>query len=424
MSELINADFTKRVVLATNDLPWSPSPQAGVERRLLDRIGGEVARATSLVRYAPASAFPAHSHALGEEFLVLEGIFSDEQGDYPAGTYVRNPPGSMHSPRTAPGCTILVKLRQMPGSESRRVIIDTARGVWERSDTEGHQSQLLFASPETGERVTLEKLAAETTLPSTHMRWRRGNFPADGHAGRRLWSLWRRHVDQEPRRRAQQIWLAGRSNLLGKAGTSASRFVKRKTKPAPALRSETADKILDLAERLIQTRGCSAFSYQDIADALKIRKASIHYHFESKTDLVTAVIDRYTEKFDAALKNIARDETATSMSMLEHYVEPYAAFAATPDRVCLCGALSGEMLALPPELRERVARFFKSHQQWLTQILKRGAARGEFKLAESAAKTARLVFGALQGALLVQRTTGDSSQLKDVISAMKAELRG
>ena len=141
---------------------------------------------------------------------------------------------------------------------------------------------------------------------------------------------------------------------MGKAGTSASRFVKRNTKPAPAPRSETADKILDLAERLIQTRGCSAFSYQDIADALKIRKASIHYHFESKTDLVTAVIDRYTEKFDAALNNIARDETATSMSMLEHYVEPYAAFAATPDRVCLCGALSGEMLALPPELRERV----------------------------------------------------------------------
>jgi TetR/AcrR family transcriptional repressor of nem operon len=211
---------------------------------------------------------------------------------------------------------------------------------------------------------------------------------------------------------------------LGKAGTSASRFVKRNTKPAPALRSETADKILDLAERLIQTRGCSAFSYQDIADALKIRKASIHYHFESKTDLVTAVVNRYTEKFDAALKNIARDESATSMSMLEHYVEPYAAFAATPDRVCLCGALSGEMLALPPELRERVARFFKSHQQWLTQILKRGAARGEFKLAESAAKTARLVFGALQGALLVQRTTGDPSQLKDVISALKAELRG
>jgi len=88
-----------------------------------------------------------------------------------------------------------------------------------------------------------------------------------------------------------------------------------------------------VAERLIQTRGCSAFSYQDIADALKIKKASIHYHFESKTDLVIAVIDRYSERFDEALKNITRDESATSMAMLERYVEPYSAFAATPERV-------------------------------------------------------------------------------------------
>ena len=210
---------------------------------------------------------------------------------------------------------------------------------------------------------------------------------------------------------------------MGKAGTSASRFVKRNTKPAPSLRSETADKILDLAERLIQTRGCSAFSYQDIADALKIRKASIHYHFESKTDLVIAVIDRYTHRFGKALDDIARDESASSMSMLEHYTAPYSSFAKTPDRVCLCGALSGEILALPRELRERVSLFFRSHQRWLAQILKRGAARGEFKLAESAEKTARLVFGALQGALLVQRTTGDSSQLKDVVSTLKSQLR-
>ena len=121
-NELVNADFTQRVVIATDTMPWIPSPQAGVERRLLDRIGGEVARATSLVRYAPASAFPAHGHALGEEFLVLDGVFSDEHGDYPAGTYVRNPPGSHHTPRTAPGCIIFVKLRQMQpaGDRARR----------------------------------------------------------------------------------------------------------------------------------------------------------------------------------------------------------------------------------------------------------------------------------------------------------------
>jgi anti-sigma factor ChrR (cupin superfamily) len=167
MDELINADFTQRIVVATNDLPWAPSPQAGVERRFLDRIGGEVARATSLVRYAPHSVFPRHSHGLGEEFLVLEGVFSDEHGDYPAGTYVRNPPGSSHAPRTEPGCTILVKLRQMPGSETRRVVIDTATAPWRRSDVAGHDRQLLYASVVTGEMVTLEKLAAGAALPST-----------------------------------------------------------------------------------------------------------------------------------------------------------------------------------------------------------------------------------------------------------------
>jgi TetR/AcrR family transcriptional repressor of nem operon len=199
--------------------------------------------------------------------------------------------------------------------------------------------------------------------------------------------------------------------------------MRRGARSAPAARSDTAEKILDLAEMLIQTRGCSAFSYQDIADALKIRKASIHYHFESKTDLVIAVIDRYTDRFEKALEQIAGDDTASSMAMLEHYTEPYTAFAGTRDRVCLCGALAGEILALPPALRERVARFFRSHQRWLERIVARGAARGEFRLSESAAKTARMIFGALQGALLVQRTTGDSAQLKDVISAVKSQLR-
>ena len=135
--ELINADFTRRVVIATDTLPWIASPQAGVERRLLDRIGGEVARATSLVRYAPASAFPAHEHGLGEEFFVLSGVFSDEHGDYGEGTYVRNPPRSRHTPRTAPGCTIFVKLRQMPPTETMRIVIDTTQATWKLADPKG-----------------------------------------------------------------------------------------------------------------------------------------------------------------------------------------------------------------------------------------------------------------------------------------------
>ena len=98
----LNADFTQRAVVHAATLEWSPSPIAGVERRMLDRIGGEVARATSIVRYAPHSHFSRHTHEGGEEFFVLEGVFQDEHGDYPAGSYVRNPPTSAHTPGSEP----------------------------------------------------------------------------------------------------------------------------------------------------------------------------------------------------------------------------------------------------------------------------------------------------------------------------------
>ncbi len=194
------------------------------------------------------------------------------------------------------------------------------------------------------------------------------------------------------------------------------------TTTAPKQKSDTAEQILDLAETLIQTRGYSAFSYQDIADSLGIRKASIHYHFASKAELGVAVVDRYIERFGAALVSIAEDEEQSSLAMLDFYVQPYLQFASTPDRVCLSGALAGEMMALPPEVRARVDHFFRTHQLWLTKILKRGVARGEFRLAAPAPKVARFIFGALQGALLVKRTTGDISQINDVINVMKLQL--
>jgi len=194
------------------------------------------------------------------------------------------------------------------------------------------------------------------------------------------------------------------------------------TTTAPKQRSRTAEQILDLAEMLIQTRGYSAFSYQDISDALGITKASIHYHFASKAELGVAVVDRYIERFGAALVSIAEDEEQSSLAMLDFYVQPYLQFASTPDRVCLSGALAGEMMALPPEVRARVDHFFRTHQLWLTKILKRGVARGEFRLAAPAPKVARFIFGALQGALLVKRTTGDLSQINDVINVMKLQL--
>ncbi len=121
----INADFDKRVVLNTKGMDWETSPMQGVYRRKLDRIGDEVARATSLVKYDPGSYFSPHTHGGGEEFFVLEGTFSDEHGDYPAGTYVRNPIGSTHKPHSEHGCTIFVKLHQFDPEDQKQFSIDT-----------------------------------------------------------------------------------------------------------------------------------------------------------------------------------------------------------------------------------------------------------------------------------------------------------
>jgi anti-sigma factor ChrR (cupin superfamily) len=126
----LHADLHQRVVLDTAALPWQPSPMPEVERRLLDRQGAELARATSIVRYAPGSRFERHSHGGGEEILVLEGTFSDDQGHYRAGSYLRNPAGSSHAPFSDGGCTILVKLQQMHPADQQRLVIDTNQDSW------------------------------------------------------------------------------------------------------------------------------------------------------------------------------------------------------------------------------------------------------------------------------------------------------
>lgn len=126
----LHADLQQRIVLNSEDLPWRDSPIPGVQRRMLERDGEEVARATTIVRYVPGSTFSAHTHGGGEEFIVLEGVFSDEKGDYPVGTYVRNPVGSTHTPSSAEGCTILVKLHQMHPEDRARVAIDTTTVDW------------------------------------------------------------------------------------------------------------------------------------------------------------------------------------------------------------------------------------------------------------------------------------------------------
>ena len=120
----INADLSRPALVDSSTLPWIPSPLAGVERRMLERDGEEVARVTSIVRYAPESSFAPHIHSGGEEFIVLEGTFSDEAGDFPTGTYVRNPVGSRHAPHSADGTVIFVKLWWMHAGDQEFVRID------------------------------------------------------------------------------------------------------------------------------------------------------------------------------------------------------------------------------------------------------------------------------------------------------------
>ena len=126
----LHSDYSKRVVLNHHDLPWIPSPALGVERRMFDRQGDELARATSIVRYAAGAKFPAHAHEFGEEILVLDGVFSDETGSYPAGTYIMNPPGSSHTPFSESGCTLFVKLRHLGPEQTEREIVDTNSAPW------------------------------------------------------------------------------------------------------------------------------------------------------------------------------------------------------------------------------------------------------------------------------------------------------
>ncbi|EFL89954.1 cupin domain-containing protein [Ahrensia sp. R2A130] len=166
----LNSDFSKRAIVHAGSMDWKASPMPGVDRRMLDRMGGEVARATSIVRYAAGSHFSEHTHTGGEEFLVLDGVFQDEHGDFPAGTYVRNPPTTAHTPGSKEGCTILVKLWQFDMDDRNQFHIDTTSAEF---------------SPVAGangvERLTLHEDARETVRMEN---WEVGaDVPVDAPGG-------------------------------------------------------------------------------------------------------------------------------------------------------------------------------------------------------------------------------------------------
>ncbi|EGA65227.1 cupin domain-containing protein [Vibrio brasiliensis] len=127
---MLNMNFAERIVIDTESMSWLASPARGVWRKPLEREEAESGHTTSIVRYEAGSQFKTHPHPMGEEILVLDGVFSDQYGDYPAGTYIRNPPGSSHAPFSKQGCTILVKLNQFDARDSATVRIDTSKQQW------------------------------------------------------------------------------------------------------------------------------------------------------------------------------------------------------------------------------------------------------------------------------------------------------
>ena len=163
---MLNMQFEQRVVIDTNDHPWRPSPASGVWRKPLAREEAERGHATSIVRYDPGASFTRHGHPLGEEILVLDGIFSDEHGDFDAGTYFRNPPGSNHAPFSKAGCVLLVKLHQFLPNDLAQVCIDTSRACWQP----GRGNLKVMPLHEfAGERVALLKWpAGEHSQPHAH----------------------------------------------------------------------------------------------------------------------------------------------------------------------------------------------------------------------------------------------------------------
>ncbi len=169
MTMQINSDLSQRVVIEPSDYHWVDSPMKGVERIMLDRNGDEVARATSIVRYAPYSEFSPHVHGGGEEFYVLDGVFSDEHQSYEKGSYVRNPIGSSHSPKVGKdGAKIFVKLHQFDKKDSQQKVINTPNQPWLPGLVKGLSVMPLHEFE--SEHVALVKWAPNTRF-NHHQHW-------------------------------------------------------------------------------------------------------------------------------------------------------------------------------------------------------------------------------------------------------------
>ena len=187
-----------------------------------------------------------------------------------------------------------------------------------------------------------------------------------------------------------------------------------------AVSADTSQRILDVAERLVQTRGFNGFSYADIAEALEVTKASLHYHFPTKGDLGKRLIERYEESFLAALKGID-SAGAGARDKLKRYIRIYADVL-RDNRMCLCGMLASDYATLPKPMKEEVKHFFDENERWLAAVLDAGRKAGKLEFKGSALELARAMVGSLEGAMMLARSYGEVSRFDAAAERLIAAL--
>ena len=185
--------------------------------------------------------------------------------------------------------------------------------------------------------------------------------------------------------------------------------------------NDTAQRVLDVAEQLVQTRGYNGFSYADISSELKIRNASVHYHFPSKSDLGKRLLERYRETFLAALARL-EGESPDARRRLRSYVGLWTRVLRDRDRMCLCGMMAADLATLPKPVRAEIRRFFDENEAWLVRVLRAGSRQGAVRLAGTPEVEARLLTMGLEGAMLVARSYGETRRFEEIAARLLAGL--
>jgi TetR/AcrR family transcriptional repressor of nem operon len=184
--------------------------------------------------------------------------------------------------------------------------------------------------------------------------------------------------------------------------------------------TDTASAILDVAERLVQTRGFNGFSYADVASELGVTKPALHYHFLSKTELGQALLARYTDRFSQALETIDASGTDASRK-LAAYADLYAQVLAE-DRMCLCGMLAADYHTLSEPMRQAVVRFFDINQNWLAGVIDQGRTDESLQVDGASQDVAQMIIGTLEGGMLVARTYRDPNRFATSTKRLLAEI--